>query len=113
MSRDGEALADMLQAGRLALEFKGDLTREEFLSTREKQSAIILQLLFLGEAAKRLSPEFRAAHPAIPFKEAAGMRDRIIHGYDKIDLEVVWNALIISVPDLIRDIEPMVAESRE
>jgi uncharacterized protein with HEPN domain len=41
------------------------------------------------------------------------MRDRIIHGYDKIDLEVVWNALIISVPDLIRDIEPMVAEPRE
>jgi uncharacterized protein with HEPN domain len=66
------------------------------------------QLLVLGEAAKRLSEGFRNAHPDTPRKAIAGMRDRIIHGYDDVDLGEVWRTLAADLPALIAALEPLV-----
>ena len=52
-------------------------------------SAVLHQLMILGEAAKRLSDEFRETHDHIPWTDAARMRDRLIYGYDAIDLDIV------------------------
>src|SRR5450432_1361334 len=104
MSRDPATLADMLGACELILEFSDGLTFEMFHKNAEKHSAVLLQLLVLGEATKRLSPEFRAAHPEISWSNIAGMRDRLIHGYDQIDFPLIWDVVQKRVPALLKSL---------
>lgn len=78
--RDAAAVLDIRRAAQLLLEFKGNLTREAFLEDLKTQSAVLHQLLVMGEAVKSLSAEFRAEHPTIPWTLMAGMRDKLIHG---------------------------------
>lgn len=111
MSPDDAALADMLYACRSAREFLGRCDVAEFLTDRKTQSAVLHQLLLLGEAAKRLTPAFREAHPHIPWREVTGLRDRLIHAYDRVDLEMVWAVLDRRVPELMRFLEQQVPES--
>jgi len=54
----------------------------------------------LGEAVKRLSPEFRSQHPEIPWRKIAGMRDWVIHAYDNVDIDELWNTATEDVPTL-------------
>ena len=70
--------------------------------------AVERQLMVIGEAVKRLSPEFRASHSGIPWSAIAGMRDHLIHGYDIVDLEEVWKTATVDVPDLLTALEPLV-----
>lgn len=90
-----------MRAARLVVEFKGTIDRREFANDRKTQSAILHQLLVLGEAVKRLSEQFRAQRPEIPWKNIAGMRDKLIHGYDDVDLDEVWNAVSLEIPHLV------------
>ena len=67
MSRDDAALLDIVKGCQLATDFKGEIDKRIFLDDLKTQSAILHQLLLLGEATKRLSLEFRSAHPDIPW----------------------------------------------
>jgi len=87
MPRDDATLLDILRAARLAVVFIGGLDQSTFLNDLKTQSAVLHQLLVLGEAVKRLSEEFRTSHPAIPWRMVAGMRDKLIHAYDAVDLD--------------------------
>ncbi|MGC9333816.1 MAG: DUF86 domain-containing protein [Anaerolineae bacterium] len=60
----------------------------------------------MGEAAKRFSDDCRARHPEIPWTLMAGMRDKLIHGYDIVDLKEVWETANRDVPDLLQWLEP-------
>jgi uncharacterized protein with HEPN domain len=60
---------------------------------------------------KRLTPEFRAAHPEAPWKPIAGTRDKLIHFYDGVDLEEVWKMVSADLPELIRLIEPLASDT--
>lgn len=71
------------------------------------------ELLVIGEAAKRLSPEFRREHPQVPWKSVAGMRDQLIHAYDAVDLEEVWKTLNCDIPQLLAFLEPLLPESTD
>jgi len=93
MSRDDATLLDMLKAARLVVAFKGNLTEKAFLRDVKTQSAILHQLLVIGEAVKRLSEEFRARHAEVPWVRIAGMRDKLIHAYDAVDLDEVWKTV--------------------
>ena len=64
-------------------------------------SAVIFQISILGEAVKRLSVEFQSRHPEIAWRKIAGTRDRLIHGYDDIDSEELWNTALRDVPKLV------------
>ena len=57
--------------------------------------------MVMGEAVRRLSPDFRASHPEIPWALVAGMRDKLTHGYDIVDLDEVWKTADADVPDLL------------
>ena len=61
---------------------------------------VVRALEIVGEAAKRLPMAFRDQYPDIPWKKMAGMRDRIIHGYDKVNLEIVWQVIQKDVPQV-------------
>ena len=111
MPRDDAHLLDILKAARLAIEFKGPAEKAEFLGDVKTQSAVLHQLLVIGEAVKRISPEFRAAHPEVPWRLIAGTRDKLIHFYEGVDLEEVWKMVTSDLPDLISRIEPLAPET--
>ena len=64
-------------------------------------------MIILGEAAKRISPEFREHHAEIDWHGIAGMRDKLIHGYDQIELTRVWRVANVDVPELLSRLEPL------
>lgn len=107
MPRDEAILLDIAKAGRLALEFTQGLDQDAFLEDLKTQSAVSHQLMVLGEAVKRLSDEFCGKHPEIPWRQIAGMRDRLIHGYDVVDLDEVWLVLEEDLPELLKQLGPL------
>jgi uncharacterized protein with HEPN domain len=113
MSRDSTTLLDMLKAARLAVHFKAGFDKIAFLDDLKTQSAILHQLLVLGEAVKRVSEEFRAHHPEVPWKMVAGMRDTLIHQYDAIDLDEAWKTVSSDIPRLIALLEPLAPREEE
>jgi uncharacterized protein with HEPN domain len=113
MSRDDATLLDMLKAARLVVAFKGKLTKKAFLRDIKTQSAILHQLLVIGEAVKRLSEEFRGQHPQIPWTRIADMRDKLIHQYDAVDLDEVWKTITKDIVPLISFLEPLVPQERD
>ena len=108
MQRDLTILLDIVQAAQLILAFKEGMSKAAFDADLKTQSAVLHQLMVIGEAVKRLSLEFRASHSGIPWSDIAGMRDHLIHGYDIVDLEEVWNTATVDVPDLLTALEPLV-----
>ena len=107
MERDEATLVDIARAARFVLEFKAGLDKAAFFDDFKTQSAVLHQLMIIGEAVKRLSDEFRSHHPRVPWGLIAGMRDKLIHGYDIVDLEEVWRTAEADVPDLLSQIEPL------
>jgi len=95
-----EYLADMRDAIHAAREFSHDVTFEQFLNNREKQFAVIHALEIIGEAAKQIPMSVREEYPDIPWRDIAGMRDRLIHGYFSINPERLWNTVQHDLPSL-------------
>jgi uncharacterized protein with HEPN domain len=107
MRRDQDTILDIVSAADEAIGFAAGLNRDRFASDRRTQMAVLHEITIIGEAVKRLSTEFRDAHPHIPWSEIAGMRDRLIHGYDAVDTEVVWDTLTRDLPRLVADLRPL------
>ena len=105
--RDTAVLLDIARAARLILEFKGDMDKDSFMQDQKTQSAILHQLLIIGEAVKRLSDEFRAQQTNIPWTLMAGMRDNLIHEYDDVDLDEVWKTAKDDIPALLEVLKPL------
>jgi uncharacterized protein with HEPN domain len=105
MSRDPEYLVDILAAARLALKYTSGKTREQFLADTQCQDAVIRRLEVIGEAARRISEDSRAALPRVPWKDIVAMRNILIHKYDGVDLVVVWDTVQEHLPALIRELE--------
>ena len=112
MSRDRASLLDIQAAGELILEFIENQDKEAFLQDSKTRSAVLHQFLILGEAAKRVSKDFREKHPEIPLRQMAGMRDVLIHVYESVDLDLVWRTASEDIPALLKKIEPFVPESK-
>jgi uncharacterized protein with HEPN domain len=87
----------------LALSYVEGLSKEDFLTDKRTQQAVILNILHIGEAANKIVtdfPEFTQSRKQIPWEQMRGMRNRLAHGYFDIDLEVVWVTLLTSFPVL-------------
>lgn len=108
MQRDAAVLVDIVLACREIIRFIAGLTQEQFAVNSLVRSAVIYQLQVIGEATKRLSAEFRDSHPTVRWKEMAGMRDRLIHHYDDINLDIVWRVVSQEVPPLLAQLEPLI-----
>ena len=98
---------DIINAGNLILEFTEGFDKRTFVNDRKTRSAVLYQLTVVGEAVKRLSKEFRAQHAQMPWALMAGMRDHLIHGYDLVDWDEVWQTAKKDIPDLLRKIEQL------
>ena len=108
MTRDDAILLDIVNAARRIQSFVQDMAKEAFLADLKTQSAVLHQITVMGEAAKRLSMDFRDLQPVLPRALMSGMRDHLIHGYEVIDLDEVWNTLTHDVPEVLVRLEPLV-----
>lgn len=97
--RDRLYLGHMLEAIEAAQSFTVE-GHDAFMTDRKTQSAVIRQLEIIGEAVKRLSADTTAAAPQVPWRQIAGARDRLIHGYFQVDLEAVWAMVEQDLPGL-------------
>lgn len=79
-------------------------SREDFLNSIQLQWAAIRGLEIIGEATKNLPEKFRKKYPQISWRQLAGMRDKLIHGYFRVDLELVWKVIQRDIPDLRKEL---------
>lgn len=93
-------LRDMWAYAGKAQAFAATVDWEQFQQNEEKVLAIIRTLEVMGEAARHIPPEFRAQYPHIPWRGLTGMRDKVIHDYAGVDLEVVWQTVQRDLPNL-------------
>lgn len=107
MSRDSASLLDIAKSAQLILEFAQGLDKPELAANLEKQSAILYQIVIVGEAVKRLSVEFRNQHSEVPWREIAGMRDILTHQYDRVEVDEIWGVIRDDIPQLLSMIEPL------
>jgi uncharacterized protein with HEPN domain len=108
MWRDDGYLLDILEAARRILLFIDNVTEDRFLSDELIQSAVIRQFEIIGEAAGRISTEYIVNHPTIPWREMVSTRNRLIHEYEKVRMDVIWEATQTDIPSLIERILPLI-----
>lgn len=101
MSDDAATVLDIVLACRRLRRFVESVDEGRFQADEEKRWATVSQLLLIGEAARRLSDAFQAAHGDIPWPQITAMRNRLIHEYDRINWHLVWKTATTEVPHLI------------
>ncbi len=101
MQRDKASLHNIVTSMRLATGYLQDRSIEQFSGDSECIDAIVRRLEIIGEAVKRLFPQLRDQHPDIPWQKMAGMRDRLIHGYDDVNLEDIYKVITEVIPSMI------------
>ena len=90
-----------------AIQFKGDMEFPEFSCDAKTISACVFTLSQIGELVSRLDDEFYERFPHIPWRKIRGMRNKIVHDYEGIQLNIVWDVLMEFLPELIEDIEEL------
>ncbi len=98
----------MLDAAREAMSFAAGRSRGDLERDRMLVLAIVKDVEIIGEAAARVSPAMQASHPEIPWAQIIATRNRLIHAYFDVDLQVVWDTVTDDVPQLVRLLEPFV-----
>jgi uncharacterized protein with HEPN domain len=93
-------IEDMLDAMDKAEILVEDIVFDQFAADFRINFAVDRALEIIGEAAKRLPMEVRTRYPDIPWRGMAGMRDRIIHSYDQVDLQIVWDVIKRDIPTI-------------
>ena len=88
-------------------------TFEELLADWQATAALERFLEIVGEAVKRLPADLRSRHPSVPWKEIAGTRDRLSHGYDDVEHQVLWDAVQNDVPRLLVTVEQMLKDLKD
>jgi len=103
--RDPEAsITDILAYAQRALGYVAGLELESFMQNTASQDQVIRCLEVIGEAAKRFPSTERDKHPRVPWAQMAGMRNRLAHEYDAIDMESVWLTVVHDLPKILAEL---------
>ncbi len=108
MSRDDTYLVDILESARIALDYVLGKSWDEFYKDIQCQDAVVRRIEIIGEAARRVSQESRDRYPQIPWREMTSMRNLVIHEYDVVDINQVWDTVRNKLPLLIEEIAKIV-----
>jgi uncharacterized protein with HEPN domain len=81
---------------------------KQFLQERLLQDGVVRQLEIIGEASRNLSSDFRDRHPKIPWRQIIGLRNRVIHAYFEINLDIIWEVVLNDLPNLKKELENLV-----
>jgi len=112
LDADRTRLMHMLEAAQEAVGYAAGLRRTDIDGNRPLQHSLVRCIEVIGEATARLSEEFRQAHPDMPWQDIVAMRNRLIHPYFDIDLDVVWRTAAEELPGLIPRLEAYLSEMR-
>lgn len=105
-----DCIQDIYDAMEAAEEFISGWTFEEFTEDRKTQFAVVRALEIIGEATKNVPFEMRDKYPSVPWKDLAGIRDKLIHAYFGVNLEVVWLSVKEGIPESKPDIKSILDE---
>jgi uncharacterized protein with HEPN domain len=102
-------VADIQEAVSSILVFTDSMTWEQFAADRKTQYAVVRAFEILGEAAKKVPMSVRKRHAGVPWKQMAGMRDKLIHEYFGVNYQVLWKTVQTDIPSL----QPRIAKALE
>jgi uncharacterized protein with HEPN domain len=102
---DSVTLRQMLDHAREAVALIGQRSQAEVEQDRVSSLALTRLLEIVGEAANRVSPQCQSQHPEIPWPQIVALRNRLIHGYDAVDFDILWQILTVHLPPLIANLE--------
>ena len=97
-------LLHMLDHALEAVQMMREHTRADLDTDRKLNLALVRLLEIIGEAASRVTPEVRNRHPSIPWLDIIGMRNRVVHGYDQVDFDILWDVLELHLSPLITEL---------
>jgi len=98
----GQRIDDIIGCCEKILRFTSGMRQEQLVEQELVMDAVLRNLEVIGEAAKHLPDDARAAMPGIEWKKIAGMRDWISHAYYRVDDDIVWNAIETKIPELLQ-----------
>ncbi len=102
---DSVSLRQILDHASEAIALVENRTRADLDQDRVLSLALVQLVQIVGEAARRVSDPLRAQHPEIPWSEIIALRNRLIHGYDTIDFDILWQIVTSDLPSLIEKVE--------
>jgi len=102
---DSAYLADIQEAIRRIVGYTARMSYEQFHNDDRTQDAVMRNLEIIGEATKNISTSFRKRHSGIPWKQMAALRDRLIHHYFGVNLDIVWNVITEELTEVAGRIE--------
>jgi uncharacterized protein with HEPN domain len=108
MSRDDTYLVDILESAKIALDYVSGKSWGEFKEDLQCQDAVVRRIEIIGEAARRVSQQTRDKYSQIPWREMTSMRNLVIHEYDVVDINQVWDTLQNKIPPLIEELARIV-----
>lgn len=114
--RAADYVQHILDAIELVHSYVEGMPKIDFLADKRTQQAVILNLIVMGEAATQIAdecPDFAATHAHVPWKHMRGMRNRMAHGYFEINLDVVWETVQQSLPELRQQLREIQCELKE
>ena len=107
--RDDRArLEHMLEHAEEAVAMAAGRSREDLDTDRQLNLSLVRLLEIVGEAAARVSEERRSASPAIPWPDIVGLRNRLVHGYDEVDFDILWDIIEIDLPPLVDQLRKII-----
>jgi len=106
--RNETRLEHMLRFINRILALTNGMTRESLETDGDKHDALLHNFIMLGEAANRITREFAVAYPEVAWAQIAGLRHRLVHDYDEVDYDVLWEAMTIDIPALLPRIKAIV-----
>jgi len=109
MSRDDAYLIDILESSRAAIEYMGGKSWNEFSKDSLLQDAIVRRLEIIGEAAGKVSPATQKKYASLPWQAMKGTRNRVIHEYDSIQMDIIWDIVKKDLPFLVKELEKVVS----
>jgi uncharacterized protein with HEPN domain len=104
---DSVYLRHILDAISRIEEYTHDIRYKDFLGSHLRQDGVIRQIEVIGEATRKVSSDLKEKHPEIPWKDIAGMRDKLIHDYFGVDLDAVWDTVKKDIPGLKAELEKL------
>jgi uncharacterized protein with HEPN domain len=105
-------LTDILEAIRKIETFVVGVTFEAFSQDAKTIDAVVHNIEVIGEAARHIPEQLRLAYPAVPWKQVVGSRDKMIHEYFGIDLEVIWQTINDDLPVLKQEVKAIISKQR-
>jgi uncharacterized protein with HEPN domain len=110
---DESRLRHMLDAASEAAGFARDRSRADLAGDRLLALGLVKLIEIVGEAASKITPEFRDAHPGIPWRRIIDMRHVLVHDYDRVNLEIVWEVAAVRMGELVEALAPLVPPWQE